>query len=180
MHTEEVHLRSLYLYLGCARAVEEFQGRLLTTLPADTPATEQARCRVLRRELGMLFRYWTTREIWNRLEAEQHDAKSLNLRLLRLFTEGFRLPRDGSGLRYAELMTPAEEVHELSYRITNALGMSHPPLLEMLHSGILPWRDMVMRRTRDALDFPLEKVRQSVREWMAKVEDSIASEDPGR
>src|SRR6185295_15941804 len=101
----------------------------------------------LTRELGMLFRYWITRQIWERLEAREEDAKQLNLAVLRLFTNGFKLPKDGSGLRYAELSSPAEEVRELGHRITNALGMEHAPLLAELQGSILTWRQAIVQHT---------------------------------
>ena len=112
-----------------------------------------------------MFRYWATRQIWRRLEANETDAKSLNLALLRLFFDGFRLPKDGSGMRYAELSTVNEETNELSQRITNALGAEHRPLVKELEGAILPWRDAVFRYTVDALELPIEQLSSSIKAW---------------
>ena len=165
MSPEEIRLRSLYLFFTCSRAVNEFKDRLLTTFPSSPLTATLVLDRSLKRELGILFRYWTTRQIWDRLEDAEADAKNLNLALLRLFTDGFKLPKDGSGLRYAELSNASEEVQELGQRITAALGMEHQPLLDELHAGILAWRDEVNRYTKDALELPLTRISTFVKEW---------------
>ena len=84
---------------------------------------------------------------------------------MRLFTEGFKLPKDGSGLRYAELSNPSEEVKELGQRMTAALGMEHQPLLDELQAGILAWRDEINRWTKDALELPLGQISAAMKEW---------------
>lgn len=172
MTDEEVRIRSMYLFLICSQAVEQLKDRLVGTcssspLPA-TPVLEHA----LRRELGMLFRYWTTRRIWERLESNEADAKLLNLALLRLFTNGFHLPRDGSGLRYAQMSTLADEVRELSHRITNALGVEHPPLLAELQGSIVLWRDAVLQYTAEALERPMDQLAASVKEWAERAPET--------
>ena len=116
----------------------------------------------------MLFRYWTTRQIWERLDSEEADAKALNLALLRLFTNHFRLPRDGSGLRYVELSNVDEETLELSRRITTALGMEHPPLLAELRVVIFPWREAVRQYTTEAIELPIDRLASRVKEWAGR------------
>lgn len=165
MSPEEVRLRSLYLFLNCSSAVEQFTDRLAATFPAAPLSSRVVLDRALRRELGMLFRYWTTRQIWSRMESREEDAKRLNLTLLRLFTEGFRLPKDGSGLRYAELSTSAEEVRELGQRITDVLGTAYEPLLTDLQATIPPWREAVIKYTREALELPLTEISTAVKVW---------------
>lgn len=165
MAPEEVRLRSLYLFLACSHAIEAFTQRLIATFPSPTVSSRLLLDRSLRRELGILFRYWTTRQIWNSLEADEASAKALNLALLRLFTEGFRLPRDGTGLRYAEMSDPAEEAREVSQRVTGALGMEHAPLLAELHGGLPSWRDAVLRQTREALGLSLPEISDAVKRW---------------
>ena len=165
MSPDEIRLRSLYLFYACSRAVTELKDRLLTTFPDQPITSSLVLDRALVRELGMLFRYWTTRQIWDLLEETEEDAKQLNLALLRLFTEGFRLPKDGSGLRYAELSSPSEEVRELGQRITAALGLEHQPLLDELSAGIVGWRDDVTRHTKAALDLTIGEVSSAVKEW---------------
>ena len=165
MTQEEIRVRSAYLFLACSQAVEQFTDRLAATLSSPPLSVQPTLQKSLRRELGLLFRYWATRQIWQRLESSDADARSLNLALLRLFTDAFRLPRDGSGLRYAELSTLTEELRELSHRITNALGMEHQPLLAELEAGILPWRDAVTTYTTDALQLSLEELSAKVKGW---------------
>ena len=164
MTPEEIRLRSRYLFFACSRAVDQLTARLMATFPSPPPAVVPVLEKSLRRELGLLFRYWASRQIWERLDASEADAKHLNLTLLRLFTEAFRLPQDGSGLRYAELSSLAEEVRELSRRITGALGVSHEPLLGELEGAILPWRDAVTQYTTDALELPMDQLSASVKE----------------
>jgi len=106
MDSDEIRLRALYLFLACSQSIESLKDKVIKTLPKEPVSTQMMRDLVLKRELGMLFRYWTTRKIWERLEADEASAKGLNLALLRLFTQGFKLPMDGSGLHYAELSTP--------------------------------------------------------------------------
>ncbi len=165
MTPEEVRVRSAYLFLACSQAVDQLKDRLLTHL-SDPPASlKHFAEKSLRRELGLLFRYWTTRQIWSRLDDRESDAKELNLALLRLFTDGFKLPKDGSGLRYAELSTAAEEVRELGHRVTNALGADYPELLVELQRSLPAWRDAVNRYTIDSLELPVDRLASSVGEW---------------
>jgi hypothetical protein len=165
MTQEESRVRSVYLFLVCSRAIEQCTARLAATLSSVPLSAKLLLEKALRRELGLLFRYWATRQIWERLESNEADAKSLNLALLRLFTDAFKLPKDGSGVRYAELSTFAEEVRELGHRITFALGMEHQPLLAELQSAIVPWRDAVAKHTVDALELPLDQLTSSLKEW---------------
>ena len=165
MTEEETRVRSVYLFLACSQAIDQFKDRLVATFETSPLSSKLLLEKLLRRELGLLFRYWTTRQIWERLDANEADAKNLNLALLRLFTDAFKLPKDGSGLRYAELSTLAEEAQELSHRITNALGMEHRPLLTELQGAILPCRDAVTKYTVEALDLPVSQLTASIKEW---------------
>lgn len=165
MSPEEIRIRSLYLFLACAQAIEQFKERLAATVQSPPPFVKPLLEKSLKRELALLFRYWATRQIWERLDANELQAKQLNLALLRLFVEGFRLPQDGSGMRYAELSSVGEETRELSHRITNALGLEYSPLLKELEGAILPWRDAVMKYTTDALELPLDHLSTSIRAW---------------
>lgn len=170
MNPEEIRLRALYLFLSCARAVEQFTERLGATFPASPLSARLTLERSLRKELGLLFRYWATRQIWDRLDAREAEATQLNLSLLRLFTDGFKLPKDGSGLRYAELSTTSEEARELSQRVTHALGMAHEPLVAELQTSIVPWRDAVSQYTTEALELPLEQISAVVKAWAQRSE----------
>ena len=168
MTDDEIRIRSTYLFLACSQAIERFAVRLSSTLPEPPSAVKPLWEKSLKKELGLLFRYWTTRQIWEHLEGEEAAAKALNLALLRLFTDAFRLPKDGSGLRYAEFSTLAEEVQELGHRITNDLGLQHPPLLAELRTATLPWRDAVAAYTADALERPLDQLAANVKAWVER------------
>lgn len=165
MTQEEIRIRSAYLFLACSQALEQCKDRLLSHNASGTPSVKMLLERTLRRELGLLFRYWTTRLIWDRLDANEMDAKHLNIVLLRLFTEAFKLPQDGSGLRYAELSTVGDEIHELSHRVANALSQQMPRLASELQGVIPPWRDAVTKYTLDALELPLDRLAASVKDW---------------
>ena len=67
MGPEELRLRSLYVFLSCAQAIEEFRQQLGATLPAQAPPVQRVLETSLKRELGLLFRYWVTRQIWEQL-----------------------------------------------------------------------------------------------------------------
>ncbi len=165
MTPEEIRIRSLYIFLACSRGVEELRDRLQSLLPSSDASLQAVIDKSLKRELGLLFRYWTTRKIWQHLDAQEADAKSLNLALLRLFTEAFRLPRDGSGLRYAELSTVAEEVREMSHRMTAALGCEYPELLSELPRGLAAWRETVARYAVEGVEQPLDQLSEAIKEW---------------
>ena len=165
MSPEELRVRSLYLFLACSQAIEQLKDRLMATVPSSPPPVKALLEKSLKRELALLFRYWATRQIWKRLEARESDAKNLNLALLRLFFEGFRLPKDGSGLRYAELSTLSEETRELSHRLVSAVGVEHAPWLKELEGAMLPLRDMVLQHTVEALELPLDQLSSSVKAW---------------
>lgn len=165
MNPEELRVRSLYIFLACSQAIERLSARLMATMPPSPPPVKALLEKSLKKELALLVRYWATRQIWKRLEADEPDAKHLNLALLRLFFDGFRLPKDGSGLRYAELSTVSEETLELSHRMTSALGMEHIPLLKELEEAMLPLRDVVLQHTVDALEHPLDQLSSSVKAW---------------
>lgn len=170
MNPEEIRVRSLYLFMVCAQAVEEGTQRLMATVPPPTPSLKPVLDKSLKKELALLFRYWATRKIWERWESHELDAKALNLAVLRLFFEGFRLPKDGSGMRYAELSTVSEEANELSHRLANALGVEHPPLVKEVERAILPWRDTVLQYTADALSRPVEELSVALKDWAGGVD----------
>ncbi len=156
MTPEEIRTRAAYLVRSCADLVEQLIPRLTATVPPPLRVTTPPIDRVFRRELGLLFRYWTTRQIWERLEWNEDDAKRLNLVLLRSFTEEFKLPQDGSGLRYAELATAEEELQELIRRLASALRVEPPLLVAELQARIHASREAINRHTLAALELPLE------------------------
>ncbi len=165
MTGEEVQVRARYLFLLCTRAVERCYQQLLAgpTLASSAHGANGALIhKPLRRELGILFRYWATRQIWQRWESNEADATQLNLALLRYFTDEFKLPKDGSGLRYAELSTLEDEVRELSRRIAVALNVDAGPLMTELHHSIAPSREAVVQSTIDALELPVAQLSNEI------------------
>ncbi len=163
MDAEEIRWRSTYLFLTCARVVEQLAGRLIATFPDPPLYLKLTMERSLKRELGLLARYWATRQIWEALEAKEADAKQLNVAILRLFTQAFSLPRDGSGLRYAELATLGEQTRELHRRVVAALDREHAPLLAELQRAIGPSRELVAHHTTHALELPLERIIEQMK-----------------
>ena len=158
MPDEEVQLRARYLGAACVQAAQGWAERLLERLPAQAGRADPQMRRIVLRELGLLARHWSTRQIWHRLETNEHAAKELNLAVLRVFTETFKLPRDGSGLRYASLGSLSEEARELSARLVTALGLEHPPLVRELQAGIIAWREAVLRAVEQSLTLSREQV----------------------
>ena len=150
MTEEEIRVRSTYLFISCSQLIDQCKDRLVATLPVPSLSSKVLLDQSITRELGLLFRYWTTRSIWEKLSGDENVAKQLNLVLLRLFTQGLKLPKDGSGLKYAGLSTLSEEVRELSHRITLAIGSEHPPLLAELQGSIAAWRSQTLQVTADA------------------------------
>lgn len=163
-----MRVRCVYLFLACSDAAEQTKDRLVATFTTPPPLVAGALEKALRRELGLLFRYWASRQVWGHLESDEADATRFNLMLLRLFVDGFKLSRDGSGLRYAELSTPAEELRELCHRITEAIGMEHPPLVAQLHGSLGSLRDTVAQHAAEALGWPLERLTPRVKAWLER------------
>lgn len=165
MIEEEVRVRSVYLFVSCAQLIEECKERLVAKLPVPSLSSKVLLDKAITRELGLLFRYWATRSIWEKLAVNEESAKQLNLALLRLFTNGLKLPKDGSGLKYAELSVLSEEARELSHRMTAAIGSEHPPLLAELHGSIAAWRAEILKHTADALQRPLDQLTGRIKDW---------------
>lgn len=165
MTEEEIRVRSIYLYLSCSQDVERYVTQVVAALPTPLPSPRILLEQVVRRELGLLIRYWIARQVWQRLDANEADAKLLNLSLLRLFIEGLRLPRDGSGLRYAELSSLADETRELHHRMVNALGVDAPSLLTTLQQSVGAWRQTTWQATAEALERPVEQLTDRVKAW---------------
>ena len=170
MNPEEIRVRSLYLFMVCTRVLEEGTQRMMATMPPSILSLNPVLDKSVKKELALLFRYWATRRIWERWESRELDAKALNLAVLRLFFEGFRLAKDGSGMRYAELSTLSEEAHELNHRLANALGVEHPPLVGEVERAIVSWRDAVLQCTADALSRPVEGLAGALKEWVGRVD----------
>lgn len=165
MTQEEINIRSVYLLLACSKAVDRVRDRLVDSLPDQLKGPKTLIDQCVKRELGLLFRYWTTRQIWEQMEDNEAEAKNLNLSLLRLFTSTFKLPRDGSGLKYAELSSLSEEAQELSRRLAGALNIDPHPLLTGLEETIAPWREAVVEYTAEALALPVEQLATRIKEW---------------
>lgn len=171
MTDQELRLRALDMYLSCSRVVDQALRYLLPALPASGKAEAVSQERTARRECGMLFRHWASREIWDRVEQDK-DATQMNLELLRLFTNGFKLPKDGSGLRYAELSTQEEELREFWHRLTHALGVEETRLLAMIERAADEWKQAVMQAAERMLTQPIAVIEAEVREWTQSLKPS--------
>ena len=172
MTEEEIRVRSMYLFISCSQLVDQCKDRLVATLPVPSLSSKVLLDKSITRELGLLFRYWTTRSIWEKLSGDENVAKQLNLVLLRLFAQGLKLAKDGSGLKYAGFSTLSEEVRELSHRITLAIGSEHPPLLAELQGSIATWRSETLQHTADALHRPLDQLTEKIKVWAQRSPDS--------
>lgn len=172
MTQEEIRVRSLYLFLACSQTIEQSRGRLLRTVPQLAESLRPLFEKTIKKELGLVFRYWATQQVWKALEAQEPDAKDFNLALLRLFFEGLRLPKDGSGLRYAELFTLTEQVIELYRRLSSSLGTTNDSLLKELQQEMPAWHAAVMKHTADALELPMEALAVKIKAWAERAPES--------
>ena len=173
MTPQEIQVRSLYVFLACSQVIEQCQGSLSRTVPELTEAVKPLFQKSVKKELGLLFRYWATQHIWKALDNREADAKNMNLALLRLFFEGLRLPKDGSGLRYAELFTVPEQISELYHRLANSVGLTSDPLLKHLQQEMPVWRAEVMKQTTDALGLSVEALSEKIKVWAEREHESV-------
>ena len=172
MTENEIRIRSLYLFLACSQAIDRCKERLACFLPATTPSIEPLFEKLVKRELGLLFRYWATQRIWKALETNEEDAKNFNLAVLRQFFDGLRLPKDGSGLRYAELLTLPEQVTELSRRVDYSLShINVETLLKELQQELPAWHASVMNYTEEALSLPMDRLAGAIKTWAERTPD---------
>jgi len=163
MDEKDIRLRSLYLFLVVAEAVDHYKERLLSEV-AELKAAGQGGSfnASLRQEVALLFRHWAARSLWKRLEARADEATRINQRLLRLFTEGFKLPRDGSGVHYAALLTLEEEGVVFSERLFNTLALARKPSAGMCLPLIDQGRETVLEHCVAALTWPLERLTKAI------------------
>lgn len=166
---QELHLRALNMYLACRLLVDQALRSLLQALPSSGRAEAIVQERAARRECGLLFRHWAAREIWQRVESDGYATK-LNLELLRLFTAGFKLSKDGSGLRYSELGTQEEELREFWHRLTHGLGIEETRVLSLIEQLAGQWKEGVVRAADRMLNQPMPVIEAEVREWTQSVE----------
>jgi hypothetical protein len=164
MTDHELSLRALYLYFSCSRHLEQALGTLLAALPASGRAEAGIQERAARREFGLLFRHWAAHEIWERMD-EDAQATKLNLELLRLFTSGFKLSKDGSGLRYAELSSLEEELKEFWHRLARGLGVEDTRLLSLMERSAGEWRSAVTEAVEQCLQREFSLIEAEVKEW---------------
>lgn len=164
MTSEEIRLRSLHLYLACSYAAVKFRDSVLDELREAGYEVNQEAADIVLKEVGILFRFWTTRQIWERLVENEGDAKSLNFSLIHLFNRGFKLPRDEIGERYAQISGTVEEVKEFGYRICNALGTKEFILALKLNASCPAWLKAVLQYTQNAIEWPIPRVKEIVEE----------------
>lgn len=177
MTGEEIRLRSLYVYLGCAYAAVKYrdQGLLPILQEANVETNERVKDLVLR-EIGILFRFWSTRQIWEREVANESDAKSLNLALMQLFNVGLRLPKDNSGVEYAQASGTLGEVQKFGHRICKGLRGDDYTLALELNSTLPAWAKAVFQYVEDGVNLPLQQVQEVVGE-LAKLDKPLPPEE---
>ncbi len=141
---------------------------LLPTLAAPTRTEAMAYERTLRRECGMLFRHWAARAVWENV-LDDADATQVNLELLRLCTAGFKLPKDGSGLRYSELGTAEEEGREFWHRLTHGIGVEGAGLLGTVERSLPGWRRDVAAAVERALAQSLTVLEAEAKAWTQQI-----------
>ncbi len=148
--------------------VESALPGLLPTLAAPTRTEAMAYERAVRRECGMLFRHWAARAVWENV-TDDADATQVNLELLRLCTAGFKLPKDGSGLRYAELGSPEEETREFWQRLTHSIGLEGTALLGTVERSLPGWRRDVAAAAERALEQSLSVLEAEAKAWTQQI-----------
>lgn len=159
MNEKEIHLRVLYLYLTAVKAADLYLEKLCSQVIELKEGRKTAMFDVLlRREIAILFRHWAARTIWNRLEASESDATRMNQQLLRQFTNSFKLPRDGSGVHYASLLTIEEECFVFGDRLLNTLSLSRKPAVKSFESILQQACKAITAHSEEALEWPLERL----------------------
>ena len=168
MTDDEQQIRSLYLFLACSQAIDQCRERLAGKLPASASTMQPVFEKMMKKELGLLFRYWATQRIWKAFDASETDGKNFNLAVLRQFFEGLRLPKDGSGLRYAELLSVPEQVTELYRRLGSQLGVQSEIVLKELQHELPAWHALVTTYTDEALRAPLARLSSTIKAWAGR------------
>lgn len=165
MTDKEIRLRAEYLYIACCyAAVKEITDSIIDTLKSSKIIVDDTVKEVVLREVGILFRFWTTRAIWESLIEDENDAKRFNFSLFRLFNSGFKLPKDDSGIRYAQISGTVEEVKELGRRICNALKLECAITMFEINIGISHWLELILKFTKDAVELPVEQIENMLKE----------------
>lgn len=170
MNEAEARLRALYLYSNCDRILDEALERIRPLTVGQTMESRPA-SRTLKRELGMLLRHWCSRKLWEMLEAQETLATQFNLEFLRLCIRGFKLSRDGSGLRYAELSSLQEELRECAGRLQQALGGDKETFARILEENGSGWNAGVCTAVDRSLTLSRETIDNQVRSWMQERQD---------
>lgn len=160
MTNEEINLRSEYLYLASCLAAIKLRDSIIES--ANLEEDEKVKGIVLR-ELGILFRFWITREIWESLVEDETDAQKFNFRLLHLFNSGFKIPQDGSEIRYAQISGTVDEVKELGRRICNSLKLECIITMFKINIGITPYMEAILKFTKNAVELPIEQIENMLK-----------------
>ena len=178
MNDNERRLRALHLYFGCSRLADAALRQLLPALSSANRAEALASERTLRRECGLLLRHWAANALWEKV-LDNTDATQLNLELLRLCTSGFKLQKDGSGLRYAELALEEEEAREFWHRLTQHLGIEDTRLLSRIEAALPAWKRDVIEAVDRSLAQTLSVLEAEARSWteQAPPSQNLISED---
>lgn len=169
MEDKEIRSRALYLFLTAVKVVDQYMEKLCSHVielkeGRKTPTFDV----LLRQEIAILFRHWAARTLWNRLEASEAVATRMNQQLLRLFMDGYKLPRDGSGVHYAALLTIEEECFVFSDRLLNTLALTRKPAIKSFGSILQRACEAITAHSEEALEWPIERLR--------KINDSLSKD----
>lgn len=172
MDDREVRLRTFYVFVKSAELFESIEESLSGLLEAGDRANPHQIRHLLRRETGILFRYWATRYLWDALDQDEEIAKRMNLSLLRIFAENFEFPRDGSGLKYAELSTPYDEAREWIRRLNKQIPIDDlEGLRQWVQKDFLQWRQRILDFTQESLVADLEWLQAAADQWVQRDAD---------
>lgn len=180
MTGEEIRVRSLYLYVACSYAAVKLQAHVIEEIRRLKMSFDRKQEEQIFKEVGILFRFWVTRQIWENLVQEEADAKSLNFATFDLFNKGFKLPNDESHVRYGEISGRVEEVKEFGLRVCGILNQKDPELLLMLSTMTSEhWFPVILQYTKDAVEQPFEQARRFVDEMAAADKQTPSSGGSG-
>jgi hypothetical protein len=164
MSDDERKLRAEYLCLSCCCVADKFTNSIIDILKEEKIDEDSNIREIVLKEVGILFRFWTTHAIWEALIQNENDAKWFNLYLFQLFNSGFNIPKDGSDIRHAEISGTEDEAKELGRKICNALNRECAITMLKINIGISCWIEVVLKYAKDALELPIEQIKSMVEE----------------
>ncbi len=164
MDSEEIRIRSLYLYVACSYAAVKLKEHIFAEMEKLGITSDEARKELVLKEIGVLFLFWTTRQIWERLVENEGDAKSLNVALAKLFHDGFKLPSDERRIRYAQVSGTVEEIEQFAFTVCDTLERHDAFLLVRLAVIYKHQFKLILQYTEDAVALSVSNIKECVDE----------------